>query len=276
VAYVDLNGNGAFDEGEQLQVLIFAVVQATLQAFPYSSFITRANEFFASGVKTAPNGSITTAPMSLQAVYLLEGGGASRTVGTAAITVGDVGNLISDGFTIAYPVPSPIPPAPGNVAGTGTEVPGGQTPMLDTLNVTPRNYTQNRGGTTPFRAGVTPYTGQMPPLPQSGGIMVGFISSDAPQWKWNQFDQSTGNPWGSVGGSTAWREFVVAFSQTFPATYLPLNQAGWTATPSGINDSGWECMNCTVTGDPALQAVGTIAAQLWGPSFATSNKIVYQ
>jgi hypothetical protein len=287
-AYVDLNGNGVFDAGEQLQVLIFAVVQATLQPAPYSAFLTRSNGFLGtglSGVKTAPNASTLTAPMVLGAVYLLEGGGGSqmaggpaRTIGTAAIMIGDVGNLISDGFTISYPVPSPVPPAPGNVAGSGAEAPGGQLPMLDTLNVTPQNYTQNNGSTTPFRASVSPYTGPMPTLPQTGGVMVGFISSDAPQWQWSLFDQSTGNAWGSTSGSTVWQEFVVAFSQTFPATYLPLNQASWTVTPAGINDSGWECMNCTVTGGAggiALQGIGSSAVQLWGPSYATSNQIVY-
>ena len=275
IAWVDLNGDGQFNEGEQLRILRIAVVRATFQT--QSIFLTRSNVLVAQGVSaviTGADGTVSTAAMVEGAIYLLEGGGATRTIGTAAITIGGVGNLVSDTFTVAYPVPSPTPQPPGNVAGTGTEMPGGSTPMIDTPNVTQGN--QASGGKSPFRATQTPVA-TLPATPATGGLMVGIISADAPKFGWLYAHPTTQNVWGSTGGGNSFREYFVAFSSSFQQTYLPLNQASWSIAPTGNNSSGWVCAQCSVTGDSAFQSVSAQPqVQVQGMSFVSQHTVVYQ
>ena len=70
-------------------------------------------------------------------------------------------------------------------------------------------------------------------------------------------------------------EFVVGLSASFPQNYVSLNQASWTVTVVGTNDTGWEDpgSSSSVTGDSALQPVST-QVQVLGPSFALSNHMV--
>jgi len=263
VAYVDLDGSGTFDEGEQVGVVSFAVVKSTLQegSDSYVTLTTMLSADGASGATT--DGSI---PMSIIAHYLLEGGGADRTIGTTDITIGDVGNLLNDTFTVAYPVPTPTPASPGNVAGTETEYPGGPTPMVDAAGVAAT--TQPTGGATPFRGNSA--TADATP-PTSGGRVVVLTSLDAPVFDWNNLHPVTGNTWGSTSGSNAFREFAVAFSSSFPKTYLALNQADWTVTViGGNNGANWVDTGSSVSGDTGWQTVsGNL--QVLGLSFGTNN-----
>jgi hypothetical protein len=99
VAYIDLNNSGAFDEGEQVGILRLAVIRVSLM--PSSRFQLR-NTLMATGASAVVT-SLSSAPMALFSPYLLEGGGASRTVGTGKIIIGNIGNLIGDTFTVGYP-----------------------------------------------------------------------------------------------------------------------------------------------------------------------------
>jgi len=271
IAYVDRDGSGSFDEGEQLGVLRFAVVQATL--LPGSIFRVR-NTLAAQGLSSVVT-TIANAPMALYAPYLLEGGGADRTVGTAAITIGDVGNLLGDTFAIAYPIPDPVPPAPGNVFGTGSESPGGPTPMVDTLNGAAGSGPM--GGATAFRSNSQPAPANgLPPVPQTGGAVVGIISGDAPKYNWRNLHPTTYNLWGTTNGSNLFREFLVAFSSAFPETYVSLNRADWSVGPAGTNNFGWEDAGSSISGDSALQPVGAATVQVLGFSFGWQNQILYQ
>jgi hypothetical protein len=286
IAYIDTNANGSFDEGEQLAVLRFAIVQATLQTSASSFTLNQSgivgvigpSPSFQPGVtsKGAFPGSVRA--MSLQAVYLLEGGGSVRTIGTSAISIGDVGNLTGDSFAIDYPVPTPTPAAPGNVDGTGTEVPGCATgpcgspayPMVD-------------AGTPPFRTNSQPLSSGLPAAPGTGGLIIGITSFDTPGWgPWAINHPTTMNLWDSTSGSNSFCEFIVAATTSFPLTYTVQNSATWTATIIGTNDSNlWDDGNAaatvlsTIAGDSALASSCGTAVQLYSPSF-TTHTITYQ
>ena len=268
IAYIDTDASGTFDNGEQVAIARFAIVQATLQ----SSNVSLSTDWIAGidtssqGTSTATTGgsTVNTAPMQLTAKYLLEGGGSSSTIGTGAVGIGNVGNLVgSDSFSINYP---------GSRQGTGTENPGGTTPMVDTLNFS----TVSQGGTAPFRANSNTSDGI-----SASGRVVNLTSADRPQFAWRLFHPTTGNPWDETAGGIGFREFVVAFSSSFQRTYLALHQAAWAVTIIGTNeDSVWDDGNgtqmSTVTGDSALQSVTGLQMQVLGSSYGKNNSITYQ
>lgn len=264
-AYLDVNGNASFDEGEQLAILRIAVVQATLQT---GSTFAVANTLAAAAGQ--PAAVITGGPGNSDALtialadYLLEGGGSTSAIGTGSITVGDVGNLINDTFAAAYPVPTPTPAAPGNVAGTETENPGSTTPMVDSSRVAVGQAPT--GGVTPFRG-----NSAISEVGGATGRTVRLASFDDPGFAWDNLHPTTNNPWGTTSGVNAFREFVVAFSSSFPRTYVSLNRGDWTVTVAGSNDgTKWVTAGATVTGDASLQAVGAATVQVLGLSFVSS------
>ena len=251
VAY---RGTGAFTEGEQVVVLRFAIVRATMQTTGnlYSVYAVR-NNLAGSGiskstVSSAPDRSAAHAAMGVIWVCLLEGGGSARTIGTTQISGGDIGNLIaSDTFTVSYPVPIPAPPPPGNVAGTESENPGGPIPMLDALGV-------SGGAPPPFRVSTQAIqSGQLPAPPITGGFMVGWTSADSPTYTWDYSHPVTQNFWGMTMGSNQFTEYLALYTTSFPQTYLSVGQAQWIVSPSGTNGnaSGWVCAQCSVSGNGA-------------------------
>jgi hypothetical protein len=148
-------------------------------------------------------------------------------------------------------------------------------PMVDTLRI-PVGSTPN-GGDSAFRNNsVKADQSLLPDAPPTGGLVSGVISGDAPKWDWRSFHPTIGNDWGTTSGSVMFREFIAAYSTSFPATYVSLNRADWTIKLDGRNDSGWESANAAVTGDSSLQSIGTAKVQVLGPSFGRSNSIVYQ
>jgi len=269
-AFVDTNGNGKFDNGEQLRVLRIALVRATLQA---GSTFSNTNTLSANGVAGVRTSGAANSAMSLKADYLLEGGGADRSIGTAAVTVGNVGNLLNDTFAIAYPVPVPVPAAPGNVAGTGMEQPGAATPMVDTVNVV--KGAQPTGSSSPFRGNSA--TANLAP-PAAGGRLLRLTSLDNPGFGWDNLHPTTTNPWGTTSGGNGFREFNVAFTNSYPRTYLSLNRADWTVTVAGKNNGAgaWQNTTSSITGDGALQAVGGASVQVLGLSFVREFTVVYK
>lgn len=208
IAYIDLNHNRQFDMGEQLFVLRFAIVQATLQGA----------ENFRSGLRFLRTGLFDgPAPgMSLDALYRVEGGGSQRTIGAGKVAIGNVGNLISDTFQVDYP-PTQRNPA----RGTGTEIPGGGLPMLDASV----GY-YKPGGQGPFRGNSVATNVSGSPI----GLSVRLASHDNPTFYWADPHPTTGNPAGTVSGGNGFREFVVAYSSYFPNVYRAFYMADWTAT----------------------------------------------
>jgi hypothetical protein len=211
--------------------------------------------------------------MSLQADYLLEGGGGDRSVGTVRVMIGDVGNLLNDTFQVTYPVPVPAPPAPGNVLGTGTENTGGTTPMLDCCFGQPAGYQPKLGGFEVFRN--NSFFVQLPP-PSSGGRLLRLTSLDAPVFGWDFVHSKTGNPWGTTSDSNQFREFIVAVSDSFTHTYTALNRADWTIAIVGTRDGDhWVNNGSFIAGDDSLQPVDGLHVQVLGLSFALQNWMKY-
>jgi hypothetical protein len=120
VAFIDANGNGRFDEGEQLRILRIAVVRATLLN-PDTSTFNIASRFVANTPEPGKERVLVEGPgggpaMKIIGDYMIEGGGTTCRIGARAITVGNVGNLYSDTFVLNYP---------GTPPGTSLAVPAG-------------------------------------------------------------------------------------------------------------------------------------------------------
>src|SRR5262249_38691480 len=154
-----------------------------------------------------------------------------RTIGTSAIRVGNVGNLLSDTFTVQY-----------TPTGTATEVLGAMVPMVDTSQTA-----QPSGGASPFRFASTVFA-LTPPV--TGGLLLQITSADGPGFGWEQIFPETQNRWATTGGGYSFREFLVAVSLTSLQTYLPLNRADWTIAIVGYNiGSEWADSGSSITGD---------------------------
>jgi hypothetical protein len=217
------------------------VVQITQQ--PGTHVVTTTNVFVPSvaggfaRVDTMNAGGAVA--MTLRSEYLLEGGGANRQFGVDRIVLGNVGNLQADNFVVNYPVPAPAPPPPGNVAGTEREDPDGRVnpalgfpaPMVDTVNVAAG--AEPTGGNTPFRGNSAQVV--LGAGPGGNGERRRVTSLDAPAFIWDINHPTTGNPWGTTVGGNNFREWIVAYSTTYPRNYLALARADWTVTVVGNN-----------------------------------------
>ncbi len=150
--------------------------------------------------------------------------------------------MLSDTSVINYPVPLPTPPAPGNVPGTETEIPGptgNVTPMMDTGNVAPGQ--EPTGGSTVFRGSSNQST--------SGSERTVTADDDPGFGPWDLLHPTTRNPWATTQGGLSLREFIVAYSSSFPRYYVVLARGDWTITGVGSNAGGgtWNNTNSTVT-----------------------------
>ena len=187
---------------------------------------------------------------------------------------------------VDYPAGDSGPPS--NVDGTGTECPagkdqnnnciGGLTPMVDTGNVAIGQ--QPTGGPSAFRtlSGPIPSTANnFPATPPSGGLVAGVVSFDTPGWSWFLSHPTTLNGWGSTGGTVSFREFMVAYSTTFPQTYAALNFANWTITVVGSGvGSIWKNTGTGLTGDASFQQLGGATVQALGNSYVRQSAIAYK
>ena len=269
IAFEDNNRNGGFDEGEQLAVVRLAVVRTTLLPGGDAIFSTRNNtplplpqlDPLYVGITTATSAAIAGAPMVVGVEILIEGGGPTRTIGTAKVSVGVVGNLQADTFVVSYP---------GSVGANGTEIPGGPLPMLDTGRVAVNQPAS--GGASAFRDTLQVTT--LPP-PASGGLARRIISADAPTFRWLRSHPTTGDAWDSAAGSNAFTEFVVGFSDSFPRTYLPFSRANWQVSLNGGVTTGWA--SSTISGNGSLQPIGGAdKLQAIGLSFARQHSMIYK
>jgi hypothetical protein len=155
---------------------------------------------------------VEAAGMSLEAVCLLEGGGRDRRLGTNLIVLGNVANLLADTLEVHY-----------RPSGKARELPGGTPPLLDTSRDVP-----GFGGSEVFRAASRTEVCPGPPP----GLRLRLTSSDNPSFHWADPHPVTGRPARSVTGGNHFREFIVAYSLSFPHIYTALYQADWIATPN--------------------------------------------
>jgi Putative Ig domain len=276
VAYIDANGNGKFDDGEQLRILRIAVVRVTLMN-PTTSTFNVVSVFVPDAPSGVPpkEGLDVKGPgggpaMKILGDFMIEGGGDTCQIGVNVITIGNVGNLDSDNFQVLYPRRS-LGPA------TATETPAGPFPMVDTTRVTKAPGCPNpqpAGGTCPFR-GRSVQTA----LQSATGQRARLESEDSPGFgNWKIIHPATGNPWGSTSGGDAFNEFVVAFSSDFPKTYSSLNENSYKLIVTGINDGTgkWKDKGSSSTSTNNETTLGPVKdkVQVLGLSFAYNYTFV--
>ncbi len=266
VAYLDTNSDGQLNPGEQLQVLRFAVVQASLvtsqssfnlmTSFNYTTFpgVTAPLSITAGPTQDVP----TTRAMTMTAAVLLEGGGANRTIGTSHAQVGDVGNFVSNSLIVHY---SP--------SGIAIQRPDGNDLYLDFPAESPPT-----GGETAFRSAQTPSV----PIQVALGRELQFTASSAPVTFGWASPLITGNLWNNTTGANAYAEMVVAFSSDFDETYVAVAQARWSVHLVGTGSLGvWNNNGSTVTLDSGLQPTsGNALVQVSGPAFSDVTPVRVQ
>jgi CSLREA domain-containing protein len=233
ICYLDADGNGKYEAGEELKVLRLVIIKAIVQ--PGASITKDPN--FAWGAPE-PNGvSPTGNAMKFQAQVLLEGGGANEMLGVNDLRLGEVGNVVADSFKVTYPG-TPAHPQ----SGTGTEdpdfkinpAPGFANPMVDSSRIALGG--QATGGFSPFRS--TSDDSHAVPGPGGRGEVVTVTSQDTPTVGWSFNHPTTTNPWGTTSGNNDFREYLVAFSTTFIRNYMVLGRGGYTITFAGNNVAG--------------------------------------
>ena len=217
ICYYDANGNGVYNSGEELKVLRLAVVKASIDT---SECTVTASGSFSSPTSTSVG---TANAMRLECDVVLESGGSDKRVGLDKVKLGNVGNLISDNFTVHYPAP---PPA------REVEAPGGDLPMIDTSRV--NQGQEPTGGITAFRA-----SSRDPSAPRAaGGQTRSVASGDSPGFRWDLNHPITMNIWETTSGSNKFREFVVGYTETFPRNYVGLAKAEWEVIVIGRRSRG--------------------------------------
>jgi hypothetical protein len=233
ICYLDADGNGKYEAGEELKVLRLVIVKAIVQ--PGASITKDPN--FTWGVPL-PNGvSPTGNAMSFQAQVLLEGGGANEMLGVNDLRLGEEGNVVADSFKVSYPGT-----AAHAQSGTGTEdpdfkinpAPGFANPMVDSSRIGLGG--QATGGLSPFRS--TSDDSHVVAGPGGRGEVVTVTSQDTPTVGWAFNHPTTMNPWGTTSGINDFREYLVAFSTTFIRNYMVLGRGGYTITFAGNNVAG--------------------------------------
>jgi len=272
ICFRDANGNNKHDNGEELRVLRMVIVRIT----PQAGGTLTTNSVFTGAVNGVSTGAGGQNPMTLQADFLLEGGGANRRFGLDQVVLANVGNLLNDTFVVNYPARA----APNDTRnGTETEDPDFQTnpapgfpsPMVDTVNVAQGN--EPTGGNTPNRGNsVQTIQGNGP----GGNGQIRRINSlDTPAFGWDGNHPTTNNPWATTQGANAFREWILAHTNAFPRNYVALGQGDWTVNVIGTRGAGgrWTDNGSSV----ALTTAWTIAgfpqtadaarAQVLGRSF---------
>ena len=278
IVFVDSNANNAYNAGEEIRVLRFAVVRvASLE----DCTIDRIDPMFTSVASGGTQiGVETDGIMAISCTVTLEGGGANRLIGVNKVTIGDVGNLTSENFQINFPIPTPTPAAPGNVAGTESENPGGSLPMVDTGNVSLNQ--EPSGGNTAFRSSNN--------NPGTGAERT-ITAEDNPGFgPWHNLHPVTNNPWATTQGGYNFREYIAAYTSSFPRYYVVLARADWTITcigsksgtawtntssavTVGTGGGGSAAMTSTVTsGSP--QSADSAGVQVLGLSYVNQRSIV--
>jgi hypothetical protein len=275
ICYLDADGNGKFEVGEELKVLRIAIIRATIQ--PGFS-ITQ--DHVGWGAPEANGVSPTGDAMKFQAKVLLEGGGSNEMLGVSQLVLGEVGNVIGDTFKINYPGT-----AANSHAATGSEdpdykinsAPGFANPMLDSLRVALGG--QGQGAQSPFRSSSAQT--DVGPGPGGHGLIREVTATDTPSVGWDYNHPATTNPWGTTSGNNQFREYLVIFSPTFNKNYMVLARGGYTISFVGNNMAGlWHNTGSTDSIQP-LTATGfpqtgdSAGIQVLGYSFVREFGINY-
>jgi hypothetical protein len=271
ICFRDANDDGQHQPGEALRVLRLVIVRITAQpgaAMTVGQAFTGA----VNGVSTGPAPNAVT----LQADFLLEGGGADRRFGLGKVILANVGNVVGDSFTVNYPGQ----PNPRDTRdGTEVEDPdfrtnraaGFASPMVDTVNV--QRGQEPTGGNTPNRGNtVETIVGNGP---GGNGQLRRINSLDRPAFGWDGNHPTTRNPWATTQGTNDFREWILAHTDTYPRNYTALGRGDWTVTVIGTRGAGgvWTDNGSSVTIPSAWTSAGfpqtgdASGAQVLGRSF---------
>lgn len=271
ICFRDDNGNNKHDNGEELRVLRIVIVRIT----PQAGATLTTNSVFNGSVNGVSTGGGAQNPMTLQADFLLEGGGADRRFGLDQVVLANVGNLLDDTFVVNYPAR-----ARPNDTRNGTETedpdfqtnpaPGFPTPMVDTVNVA--QGAQPTGGVSPNRGNsVQTIQGNGP---GGKGQLRRINSLDRPAFGWDGNHPTTHNPWATTQGANAFREWILAHTNTFQRNYTALGRGDWTVNVIGTRGAGglWTDNGSSVTGTAWTiagfpQTADAAVAQVLGVSF---------
>jgi hypothetical protein len=215
IAYVDSNGNGQFDAGEQLRVLHLAIVKVTVDPAnviaspgPAQSYTTD----LANGKLTFSNVNGITIGITIQSVQL-EGGGADKMLGVNKITTGFVQNGLATNVTMGY--------GPNGADGKASDdLPAGITfPILDT------DPAEKTAFYDPLHTLLRSTN-----LP-AGGQSRDFAFDDSPSYQWFQQHTFPGNAAPSnastVQGTESFSNVFSAMSSDFSNFYVGYYQIKW-------------------------------------------------
>jgi hypothetical protein len=248
--WYDADGNGTYNAGEELRVLHLVVVRLTVQAADGGSTISNPGTHFVGSVSPTDSTQYGVQSdqdvMTLQCTFVLEGGGANRLIGVSRISVGTIQNLTATTFTINYP---------GNVAGTGVENPGDQLPVIDCGD-------DPTGGSSVFLSLDVGGDNDHGVNISSGGQRRTLTSLDNPGFgPWYINHPKTHNVWMTTQGGYTFKDFISAFSDTFPKYYVVLARGDWLPQVIGSNHNGtWtDSGSSTVTIPGATEGTANLA-----------------
>ena len=230
IVYIDSNGSGSFDEGEQLRVLHLAIVKFTILENSYN--VQTHDENFAvtgvgSGMLTETSGSgQANAAINATAKLLLEGGGADRTWGVDKIKIGWIQNVVQLGDVVSYgdPYLNPQLHSRTTVLASGVSY-----PVLDTGRT---GGTAGTGGDTAFPWFNTPQYGVG--QGQSGGQIdkVDFYDSPGGNFQESRIFADGTYHSTAVQGPTDFKLYVAAYSTDFDDSYSEFGEVDWEVFPS--------------------------------------------
>jgi hypothetical protein len=165
--------------------------------------------FLRTGFAAAP-----VSGMTLDGVFVLQGGSLGEVLGTSSIVVGNVGNATADTIEVLY-----------SGTDTGKDTAYSPFPTLDTKRTQTGNW-----GMDVFRKR-SQWSVQGPT--GSGGIAIRVSSGDNPEFQWADPHPTTHSAVASITGSLQFREYIVAFSTSFPRAYVPYFQTveDWRSVP---------------------------------------------
>jgi hypothetical protein len=245
ICYLDANGNGQYDPGEEIKVFNLAEVGVTIiqnqsQATPNSTYFAAAPTRHGRDMKISSGNFSASFAMHYKDTVMLLGGGNNGMIGVSKIHLGWLQNGVSDTFKVTY--------ADGNTESETLTAPA-TFPILDS--------------TYPAAAGhpnaiLTLPPGADPNLPNeedaSRDSVVGpdpggagqdrtVDSCDSPAVVFPNAFPGTGSAPISTAGTNSFKVYLVAYSDDYNSWYGAYQEVDWSALFSYTNPGGGAWMN---------------------------------
>ena len=211
INYLDADLDQNYDKGEELRVLPFAIVQAELLDSKIETWGINTEDKML-GIR---RWELVRPNMKLSADFKVEGGGPNRSIGVGHVHLENVGNLVKQTLRVFYSKDKQnfvIEDPDGRVRDSADINGNFPAPMVDASD-------------GPFRS-----SSEEEDL--SEGVRK-VTSNDVPGYTWPLEHPVSGKPWISTAGQVAFREYIVAYTNTFLRNYVALAQGCWTAIING-------------------------------------------